>query len=93
AIPHGRFNELDHMIAFFVKLHKKVDYDAVDDRPVDLIFLLLTPETEGSDHLQALAAISRQMRDPRLCAKIRKEKSVDALYELLTHDAQMADAL
>jgi nitrogen PTS system EIIA component len=61
-----------------------VAFDAVDDRDVDLVFLLLAPETAGADHLHALATVSRLLRDPRLCGELRAAKDADALERLLT---------
>ena len=73
AIPHGRFAELDQLIGIFAKLDKPIDFDALDDCPVDLIFLILTPESSGSDHLQALAAVSRLFRNKELNGQLRAE--------------------
>ncbi len=84
AIPHGKLNELDRLFGIFVKLDQPVDFDAVDDQPVDLLFLLLAPESAGADHLKALARISRLMRDPTLCERIRATTDADELFGLLT---------
>lgn len=84
AIPHGRVPGLDHVSGFFARLTKPVNFDAIDDKPVDLVFLLLAPEAAGADHLQALAAVSRQLRNPLLCEQLRKAKDADAIYHLLT---------
>jgi hypothetical protein len=66
AIPHGKFSELDRVQGLFARLAHPVDFDAPDDQPVDLVFLLLAPESAGADHLKALARISRLLRDPAL---------------------------
>ena len=89
AIPHGRFSELEKICGIFVKLGKPVNYDAIDDQPVDLIFLLLVPEHAGADHLKALAKISRVLRDQSICAKLRGTDSGDAIYAIL-NSAQTA---
>jgi PTS system nitrogen regulatory IIA component len=83
AIPHGKLDRLDRLHGMFVRLDKPVDFDAIDDRPVDLVFLLLAPEGAGADHLKALARISRIMRDADLCNKLRGSDSPDAIYALL----------
>ena len=83
AIPHGRFSELDQICGVFVKLDKPVNYDSIDDQPVDLIFLLLAPEEAGADHLKALAKISRICRDQATCAKLRGADNSDAIYAIL----------
>jgi PTS system nitrogen regulatory IIA component len=68
---------------FFARLEKPVDFEAVDSRPVDLIFLLLTPEGASGDHLKALALVSRLLRDRAICEKLRGTDRADALYALL----------
>ena len=83
AIPHGRFSELDQICGVFVKLDKPVNYDSIDDQPVDLIFLLLAPEEAGADHLKALAKISRIFRDQATCEKLRGADNSDAIYAIL----------
>lgn len=84
AIPHSKFKELDEIIGIFVTLEAEVDFDSIDDKPIDLVFLLMVPENAGADHLTALARISRFMRDAKNVAGIRGADSVDGLYAILT---------
>ena len=84
AIPHGKLSGLARISAVFARLGQPIDFDAVDGRPVDLIFLLLAPDTDGSDHLKALALVSRLLRDERVCARLRGADSAEALYAVLT---------
>jgi PTS system nitrogen regulatory IIA component len=84
AIPHGKLSELDGLFGVFARLEKPVDFDAVDEQPVDLIFLLLAPETAGADHLKALARISRLLRERAVCEKLRAAGDEDSLFGLLT---------
>jgi PTS system nitrogen regulatory IIA component len=84
AIPHGKLPELRRLYGVFARLETPVDFDAVDDQPVDLIFLLLAPETAGADHLKALARVSRLLRDRSTCEKLRGADQADAIYALLT---------
>jgi PTS system nitrogen regulatory IIA component len=84
AIPHGRLPGLKKVFGFFARMEKPVGFEAVDDKPVDLIFLLLSPEGAGADHLQALATVSRLLRDAKLCEQLRKAKDTAAIYKLLT---------
>lgn len=84
AIPHGKLAGLKRLYGFFARLASPIDFEAVDDQPVDLVFLLLAPETAGADHLKALARISRLLRDKETCEKLRGSDSADALYALLT---------
>jgi len=84
AIPHGKHAGLDRLYGLFARLEQPVDYDSIDEQPVDLIFLLLAPEAAGADHLKALARVSRKLRDRDTCEKLRGSESADALYALLT---------
>lgn len=84
AIPHGRLPGLDKLYGLFARLERPVDFDSIDEMPVDLIFLLLAPESAGADHLKALARVSRLLRDKATCEKLRGAESADALYALLT---------
>ena len=85
ALPHGRIRELDKVFSLFVRLNSPVDFDSIDNKPVDLIFLLLSPESNGADHLTALAQISRVLKDEETCAKLRAAKSKEEIYALLTN--------
>ena len=64
AIPHGRMPGLPSIVSVFARLDEPIDFEALDNEPVDLIFLLLAPEHAGADHLKALARISRLLREP-----------------------------
>ena len=86
AIPHCRHAGLERVRGFFVRLADPVDYGAVDGAPVDLVFLLLSPNDAGVTHLKALAAVSRLLRDPDMAGKLRGARSGDAIFALLTGD-------
>jgi PTS system nitrogen regulatory IIA component len=83
AIPHGKLPTLDKLYGMFARLEQPIDFDSIDDRPVDLIFLLLAPESSGADHLKALARVSRLLRDKSACEKLRGTDDPEALYALL----------
>jgi len=87
AIPHGKLPGLQQLFGMFARLETPVDFDAIDEQPVDLIFLLLAPEAAGADHLKALARVSRLLRDRSVCEKLRGANQVDAIYALLTAPA------
>ncbi len=87
AIPHGKLPALERLYGVFARLDHPVDFDAIDEQPVDLFFLLLAPESAGADHLKALARVSRLLRDKMVCDKLRGSDSSDALYALLTESA------
>jgi PTS system nitrogen regulatory IIA component len=82
AIPHGKIDGLDRVIGVFARLSAPVDFQAIDDLPVDLVFLLLSPPDSGVEHLKALARVSRRLRDKAFVAKLRGAGSTDALYAL-----------
>ncbi len=87
AIPHGKLPGLDRLYGLFARLNKPIDFDAIDEQPVDLICLLLAPETAGADHLKALARVSRLLRDSTICEKLRGSDKPEAVYALLTESA------
>lgn len=87
AIPHGKINALSHIVGLFARLEEPIDFEAIDEEPVDLVFLLLAPENAGADHLKALARISRLMREPAAVEKLRASRDKDALYAVLTEPA------
>src|SRR5271154_3960667 len=86
AIPHGKLAGVERMTGVFARLERPIDFEAIDDQPVDLIFLLLAPEGAGTEHLKALARVSRLLRDRAICTKLRGTDNQDALYALLTED-------
>jgi PTS system nitrogen regulatory IIA component len=84
AIPHGRVPGVEKMTGLFAQLDHPVDFDSMDDQPVDLVFLLLAPEGAGADHLKALARVSRLLRNQAVCEKLRAAPHASTLYALLT---------
>lgn len=86
AVPHARLDEVTQVTAVFVRLDTPVAYDAVDDRPVDLIFGLYAPSKAGAEHLRALAAVSRAMRSPELREQLRQARTTDAIRALFVKD-------
>jgi PTS system nitrogen regulatory IIA component len=84
AIPHARIPGLARFFGLFAQLDRRIDYDAIDDEKVDLVFLLLVPMEATSEHLQALACISRRLRDGSVAARLRKATTTQAVYKILT---------
>lgn len=84
AIPHARVKDLANLTGLFARLATPVDYDALDDAPVDLVFLLLAPEEATNAQLKALARIARLLRDPETTARLRSEQDPGRMHELLT---------
>jgi PTS system nitrogen regulatory IIA component len=83
AIPHGKIDGLGRVFGYFARLTQPVEFQSVDGLPVDLVFLLLSPPDAGADHLKALAAVSRALRNRQTVAKLRGARSRDAIFALL----------
>jgi PTS system nitrogen regulatory IIA component len=83
AIPHGKLARLGSLFGLFARLERPIEFEALDGEPVDLIFLLLAPESAGADHLKALARIARLLRDPDVVKKLRQSNDAEALYAVL----------
>ena len=88
AIPHGKLSDIDRLYGVFARLPSAVDFEAIDEQPVDLIFLLLAPADAGADHLKALARISRLLRADDVCTRLRGSEHAEALFALLTQTAE-----
>ena len=88
AIPHGKMAGLDGVVGLFARAQTPLDFEALDDQPVDLLFVLLAPEGSGADHLKALARIARVLRDDVLAEKIRSTDHATGIYAVLTGGAQ-----
>lgn len=88
AIPHGKLPNLARLVGLFARLEKPIDFEALDGEPVDLIFLLLAPETAGADHLKALARVARLLRDEKVTQQLRDARDDSALYAVLTAPAE-----
>lgn len=86
AIPHGKLPRVPRMLGVFARLDRPIDYEALDGEPVDLIFLLLAPESAGADHLKSLSRVARSLRDPSLTARLRATKDASGLFLLLTQN-------
>lgn len=84
ALPHARIEGLDRVRGLFLRLDRPIDFEAVDRQPVDLVFGLLAPASAGVEHLKALALVSRTMRDPATCQKLRANSDPGTLHTILT---------
>ena len=83
AIPHGKLPKFGKLFGLFARLERPIDFEALDGQPVDLMFLLLAPETAGADHLKALARIARLLRDQDVAKKLRASRDAQAIYSVL----------
>jgi nitrogen PTS system EIIA component len=91
AVPHARLKDLPALLGFFARLARPVDYDALDEVPVDLVFLIVAPEDENAEQLKALAKIARLLRDPALVARLRREQDRQRVHDILTGRAADGD--
>jgi PTS system nitrogen regulatory IIA component len=83
AIPHARIDGLSRFFGLFARLDRPIEFAAVDEQPVDLVFLLLSPAGSTTDHLAALACVSRRLRKPEIAHRLRTTREMGRLYELL----------
>lgn len=88
ALPHCRISHCKEAIGTFIRLKDKIDFDAIDGQPVDLIFLLLVPEDANEAHLQTLANLAESFAQDELRKALRKTDQPEKLYELLTGDVK-----
>ncbi len=84
ALPHACITGLDRFLGLFARLERPINFDAIDDLPVDLVFLLLLPEQAGNDHLAALACVSRRLRGGDVAARLRTAKTGPEIHDVLT---------
>lgn len=84
ALPHARIEGIDSVRGIFVRLERPMDYGSVDRASVDLVFALFAPRDAGVEHLKALALVSRTLRDPAVCAKLRANDDPAKLFAILT---------
>lgn len=92
AVPHGKMPELSQLVGLFARLERPIPFDAIDDQPVDLVFMLLAPPESGAEHLRALARVARLLRDAAICQKLRGTDNADALYALLADRSETSVA-
>lgn len=90
AIPHGKPARIDRLFGMFARLEKPIDFEAIDGQPVDLVFLLLAPESAGADHLKALARVARILREPGMLDRVRAARDASAIYAVLTNTTEKA---
>lgn len=84
AIPHGRIKNCKKITGAFIQLDQGVDFDAVDNQPVDMMFALVVPEESTDEHLQVLALLASMFNEESFREKLRQSKSNDETYQLLT---------
>ncbi|MDB5539719.1 MAG: nitrogen regulatory protein [Devosia sp.] len=92
AIPHGKIPGIGAVTAVFARLETPVEFEAVDDQPVDLVMLLLAPMGAGADHLKALARVARILRTDSVTSRLRRSHDAAEMYAILTQPLQTTRA-
>lgn len=83
AIPHARLSEIQKPFGIFARLDRPLDFDAIDEQPVDLVVLLLFPQAPSGDQLNLLASTARCLRDRAFADRLRRQADERAFYEQL----------
>jgi nitrogen PTS system EIIA component len=86
ALPHARFHQISQSTGMLLRLRKPIAFDAVDEEPVDIVFLLLLPEASEGEQLGALAAIARKLRNPEITAALRDARDTAEMYQVLVRE-------
>ena len=84
ALPHGRLKNGEHTLGAFIRLGSAIDFDAVDHKPVDLLFALLVPEESTDEHLQILAQLAELFSKPEVLERLRTEQTTEGIFSVLT---------
>jgi len=92
ALPHARLEGIDRVYVAFARLESPLDYDAIDERPVDLVAMLIAPEDAGGAHLRALAKVSRTLRRKDMRQRLRAAPNAESLFTILTEDRKATAA-
>ncbi|OAN16535.1 PTS sugar transporter [Photobacterium jeanii] len=87
AIPHGRITHSDEAIAILIQCDNPIEFDAIDNQPVDLLFALLVPDAQCKEHLKTLSSMAEKLSDKQICKQLRTAKSDQELYQIMTNDS------
>ena len=86
AIPHAKIKEIDKIITVFALSHIGVEFESLDQKPVNFIYLILAPENSTGQHLKALARISRLFKNPSLRESVLRANKIDQIYSILVDE-------
>ena len=86
AMPHARFPEIDKPFGMLFRLRQPIDFDALDGKPIDVVFLLLLPESAKGEQLSALACVARKLRKPTVAAALRKATDAAETFRILASE-------
>ncbi|GIU48600.1 MULTISPECIES: PTS IIA-like nitrogen regulatory protein PtsN [Shewanella] len=84
AIPHGRLNDIEHPIAILIKCEEGIEFDAIDKKPVDILFALLVPSDQCQQHLSTLSTMAEKLSDKLILKRLRKSHDATELYQVIT---------
>ncbi|WP_299019200.1 PTS IIA-like nitrogen regulatory protein PtsN [uncultured Photobacterium sp.] len=87
AIPHGRIHNSEQAIAVLIQCQNPIQFDAIDNQPVDLLFALLVPDEQCQEHLKTLSCMAEKLSNKQICKQLRTAKSDEELYQILTCDS------
>lgn len=85
AIPHARMSASDHAVAVLLQCESPIEFDAIDNRPVDLLFALLVPEAQCKEHLKTLSCMAERLNDKHTLKMLRSAQSDQELYDIMTN--------
>ncbi len=83
AIPHARMNSNDRAVAVLLQCEQPIEFDAIDNRPVDLLFALLVPEEQCKEHLKTLSCMAEKLNDKQTLKQLRNAQSDQELYDIM----------
>ncbi|WP_114787772.1 PTS IIA-like nitrogen regulatory protein PtsN [Vibrio tetraodonis] len=85
AIPHARMHSTDQAIAVLLQCESPIEFDSVDNRPVDLLFALLVPDAQCKEHLKTLSSMAERLNNKQVLKQLRKAKSDQELYDIMVN--------
>jgi nitrogen PTS system EIIA component len=87
AIPHGRIQNSDQAVAILIQCQDPIQFDAIDNQPVDLLFALLVPDAQCKEHLKTLSSMAEKLSNKQVCKQLRTAKSDEELYQIMTNES------
>ncbi|MGL4827869.1 MAG: PTS IIA-like nitrogen regulatory protein PtsN [Vibrio sp.] len=85
AIPHARMSDSEKAVAVLVQCEEPIEFDSIDNRPVDLLFALLVPEDQCKEHLKTLACMAERLNDKQILKQLRNAESDQELYNIMVN--------
>ena len=89
AVPHARLENLTNTLTYFFKLQEPIKYDAIDQLPVDLVFVILIPEASTEEHLQILSSLARIFSNSDICQQVRGSETAEQIMRVIAQAESM----